>query len=205
MGARATFDPVSGRIVNPPSTIYGTDTAFAAGALLDVFAFDGRAEIPGDSRSKRSIASAGSRSARQGPFHSYSDQPSDRVPVFSNSALLMGQYARAGALANREDLAAFADEICSEDSGPNAGTASSAAPWATAPPTRSGTTPCTPRISGSAWPYTPGTDPAWSSTPRQRGGTCKASSAKASSASLRRTPSSRRSSSGLRPPRVQAC
>ena len=96
---------------NPPSAIYGTDTAFATAALLNAFALTGETRY-------RDTALAGLDHYRaftvrnaKGLFVAYSDQPDDRIPVYATSALLMGQYVRAGALVGRQDLTAFADEL----------------------------------------------------------------------------------------------
>jgi len=97
--------------VNPANTIYGLVTAFAAGALLDAF------EASGEPRYRDAAIEALDHYAafavrdRDGVFMAHSDQPSDRIAVYANSALLMGEYARAGAVTGREDFAALADAL----------------------------------------------------------------------------------------------
>jgi hypothetical protein len=110
-GLGFAFDAFADGSTNPPSAIYGTDTAIAAGALLDVF------EMTGDDKYLDAAAAAldhyramAIRNAK-GLFMAYSDQPSDRIPVYANSALLMGAYARVGMLAGRAGFTDLADEL----------------------------------------------------------------------------------------------
>jgi hypothetical protein len=105
------FDAFSDGSVSPRDAIYGADTALAVGSLLDAL------ELTREARYRDAAVEAlehyrgfAVRNAK-GLFMAYSDQPEDRIPVYATAALLMGQYARAGALSSRPELTAFADEL----------------------------------------------------------------------------------------------
>jgi hypothetical protein len=110
-GIGVAYDAFGDGSVNPPSAIYGPVTGLGIMALLDTF--DATGEV-----SYRDIALVALDHYRRlliendrGAFLPYSDQPPDAILVYSDVAFLMGQYARAGALTGREDLATLSDEL----------------------------------------------------------------------------------------------
>lgn len=110
-GLPVAWDAFGDGTTNPPDTIYGHITALGVAALLDAF------ELTQDNRYRDAALTALDHYARysvpldSGIFMAFSDQPSDRVVVHSTSALLMGQYARAGIVFGREDFNSIADAL----------------------------------------------------------------------------------------------
>jgi hypothetical protein len=110
-GLESPFDAFNDGSANPPGTIYGAETALAAGALLDAFALTGEPKYRDTANAALDHYRAFTVRNAKGLFMAYSDQPADRIPVYATAALLMGEYARAGAVADRADFDALADEL----------------------------------------------------------------------------------------------
>lgn len=83
---------------NPQNAVYGITTALAIQALLDHFEITGNAEyLPVVDRVLEQYSAYFTVHAHGGYFW-YSEMPSDSRPVINVSAMLAGQYARAGTL-----------------------------------------------------------------------------------------------------------
>lgn len=85
---------------NPPDTIYGITTALAVAGLVDAYESTKKAEYL--STAVNALEDY-ARYVSDGCFW-YSNQRSDSACVHNVSAMLMGQYARVGALAGRDDF-----------------------------------------------------------------------------------------------------
>lgn len=93
---------------NPVDTVYGITTALAVRGLLDAYEEE---EIPAYLETALAALTYYSRfftETPQGGYFWYSDQESDAINTYNVSAMLLGQYARAGVLAGRADLVQIA-------------------------------------------------------------------------------------------------
>ncbi len=113
-GLSFAWDAFSDGSTNPVTTVYGITTALAVRALLDV------AEKTGERRYRDSAVGAldaYSGAVTQTPvgvFFWYSDQVADAIEVPNVVSMLMGQYARAGRVLDRQDYRQLADRAYAE-------------------------------------------------------------------------------------------
>lgn len=103
-GLPFAWDAFSDGSINPIHTEYGVTTAVAVQGLLDFYESTTEAKYL-----NAAVAALEAYAAefRDGDFR-YSVAPTDSVPTHNITAMLMGQYARAGRLAARDDFSRLA-------------------------------------------------------------------------------------------------
>lgn len=107
-GLPFSWDAFSDGSVNPSSTIYGITVAWGVKALLDYMERTGSVKYVGVVESILNYYSNSFSLTNEGGYFWYSDRSSDNKNVHNVSAMLAGQYARAGKLLNRSDYTELA-------------------------------------------------------------------------------------------------
>ena len=99
-GIDFAWDAFSDGSVNPKNTIYGITVAISVKALLDAYVKTKKPNLLENAIDALGYYSQFSTETEDGICFWYSDQRSDDICVYNVSSMLMGQYARAGAISN---------------------------------------------------------------------------------------------------------
>lgn len=103
-GLPFAWDAFSDGSTNPVSTVYGITVAICIAGLLDTFELTKDERYAAMARAALDYYRPFFQETEHGGYFWYSDQPSDAIETLNVSAMLSGQYARAGALFERQDF-----------------------------------------------------------------------------------------------------